>query len=486
MDAVPPSVLEQFRTLFAQRTGIVLQGDDGARIKRFLHDRLKRLHLRQGDAYLRLLQENTPRAGNEWRIMVTELTVLESFFFRDRGQHEVLRNHLLPGMIREKRDTRELRIWSAGCSRGEEIYSIAILLHELLPARREWRLRLVGTDINPAAIEMARNAVYSRWSLRNLDARTTERYFRRSGDRWRLDPGIAGMVDFRTGNLLTDEFPEHHGMLHDMDLILCRNVFIYMNADDVGRIVQKLHRTLRQGGVLLTGHSELQGVRKEGLVSQHLPGSTVHIRRPVPKTRQPKARIPATPPPPAHRPRAKKSEHHAAPRQPDIRDAERLFEKGEYRRAIDTLERLSPSARQQPHARRLEARIHLQLDDLKAAREAVEALLETSGNSAEDLFLLALIQETGNRTARAMKTLNQALYLDPGLVAAYVHLALLWEIRGDPGKARRLRMAALDRLQGLPAEASVPHFDGRTAAELVDQLTGALERTAATGDIGHV
>ncbi|MFW6032358.1 MAG: CheR family methyltransferase, partial [Phycisphaeraceae bacterium] len=417
MEAVSGSDVTRFRTLFAQRTGIELKSDDTPHLDEFLQKRIRANRLPDGASYLRRLEEHSPRSREEWRVLLGELTVPESFFFRDRGQHEVLRSHLLPGIIREKRDNRELRIWSAGCSRGEEIYSIAILLRELIPDLSSWQLTLVGTDINPAAIEVARRATYSRWSLRNLDAQTTARYFQRAGDQWRLDPRIAGMVEFHVGNLLADDYPSTNGPLHGMDLILCRNVFIYMAPTQVGRIVDKIIRTLRPGGALVTGHSEIQGVAREGLVSQHLPGSTVHFRQPTAKRRPPKPptwpaphvpRAPRAPSQPSHRPPTtrpapviSRPPDNRATRTADIGEAERLFDKGEYRRALDTLGQLSPRDRSQPRTRRLETRIHLQLDDLQAARDAVESLLSRPGRQAEDYFLLALIQQAGDDTAQA-------------------------------------------------------------------------------------
>lgn len=484
MDAVSGSVVAGFRALFAKHTGIELKPDESRHLHELLHQRMRASRQSEGRDYLALLDEHSPRSREEWRVLLDKLTVPESFFFRDRGQHEVLRRHLLPAMIREKHDSRELRIWSAGCSRGEEIYSIAILLHELLPDLSEWRLTLMGTDINPAAIDLARRAVYSRWSLRNLDADATDRYFLRQGDRWRLDPSIAGMVDFHTGNLLTDNYPDAVGPLRNMDLILCRNVFIYMGTAQVARIVEKMIRTLRMGGALVTGHSETQGVPRDGLVSQHLPGSTVHFRRPAPVRREPTARplpkqpaAPRRPVPPCPAPHA--------PAPPDIGEAEKQFDQGACHAALATLKRLPDRQRATPAGRRLEARIHLQLDNLDAARDAVNALLSRVGKRADDLFLLALIQEATNETDQAMETLDKVLYLDPGLIAAYVHLALLWEIRGNRKKAERLRTSALEQLRRLPTGARVPHFEERTAGELTEQLAAALDMTAPAGGEAH-
>lgn len=485
MDAAPEPVLESFRSLFAERTGIRLRRGDKPRIGEFLHQRIRATTARDGQAYLDLLKGNSPRARNEWHTLITELTVLESYFFRDEGQFRVLRQHLLPRLIHDRRDVGELRVWSAGCSRGEEIYSIAILLDELLPDREAWKLRLVGTDINPAAIDLARRGSFSRWSLRNLDEHTRARYFHRSGNRWQLDSRITDMVDFQPGNLLADRFPRQHGPLHDMDLILCRNVFIYMDTASVARIVGKMTRTLRTGGALMTGHSELHGVDTQGLISEHLPGATIHYRLPGTKvsgtTRLPPLQVPITRTAPADK---RRSAQPVAPSPTSpvtrLEEARQRFAAGEYRRALEILHRLPASTRNDPESMHLEAWALLQTGDTDAARRTVETLLAREGKTAADLFLLGVIQEAQGLVDAAVGTLQRALYLDPDLIAAYLHLVLLREANDEPDKAHHLRTAALNRLRRMPVNREIPYFEGRTAADLVAELEEAPETIPTT------
>ena len=119
----------------------------------------------------------------EWEQLATSLTTGETFFFRGKAHTELLRKQILPEVIKNRQEERSLRIWSAGCSSGEEAYSIAIMLDELLGPRNNWSLYLLGTDIDVDAINKARRGVYTDWSFRQNDPKIREKYF---SDGWLL------------------------------------------------------------------------------------------------------------------------------------------------------------------------------------------------------------------------------------------------------------------------------------------------------------
>src|SRR6185369_9731239 len=123
-----------------------------------------------GDAnqYLQRLAAQPDAASDPWRDLVCDLTIGESYFFRDQGQMALLRDHLLPELIARNASSRCLRLWSAGCSTGEEPLTLAMLLDELLPQRASWKVTILGTDLNPAAIEKARSGTYGTWSFRGV------------------------------------------------------------------------------------------------------------------------------------------------------------------------------------------------------------------------------------------------------------------------------------------------------------------------------
>jgi len=206
--------------------------------------------------YYRLLQDPDNSAVHFERL-VNALTVSETHFFRDTGQINALYQHVLPQLIRRQRPLRTMRIWSAGCASGEEPYSIAMLLRELLPDVDEWSITILGTDINTEALDRARQAVYSEWAFREEWAkRWRSRYFRQRGNFYELIPAVQRMVTFRQLNLKEGLYPSYETNTTLMDLILCRNVMIYLTPPTSRKIVERFYDCLTQDGWLVVGHAE--------------------------------------------------------------------------------------------------------------------------------------------------------------------------------------------------------------------------------------
>ncbi|MFY9327788.1 MAG: protein-glutamate O-methyltransferase CheR, partial [Georgfuchsia sp.] len=198
----------------------------------------------------------------------------ETYFFRDHGQFDLLRLRLLPELIERRRDVKTLRLWSAGCSSGEEAYSLAMLLDMLLPQHDDWNISILGSDIDETALVKARQGRYRQWSFRMAPPELKHRYFQHNGDEWKLIDRIRNMVTFSIVNLIDAPFP--NAQLQNMDLILCRNVFIYFNAAAVTAVANKLAATLNQGGYLLTAHTELIGHRVPNLQNKLFPEGVVY------------------------------------------------------------------------------------------------------------------------------------------------------------------------------------------------------------------
>jgi chemotaxis protein methyltransferase CheR len=206
--------------------------------------------------YYQLLQDPESSVAHFERL-VNAITVSETHFFRDAGQIDALYNHVLPQLIKRRRTLRTLRIWSAGCSSGEEPYSIAMLLRELLHDVDEWSITVLGTDINTEAIGRARQAVYSEWAFREERAKQwRSRYFHRRGNRYQLVPAVQRMITLGQFNLVEDNYPSYESNTTLMDLILCRNVMIYFTEDISRGIVDQFYECLTYGGWLVVGHAE--------------------------------------------------------------------------------------------------------------------------------------------------------------------------------------------------------------------------------------
>jgi chemotaxis protein methyltransferase CheR len=246
-----------FLRLIARHTGLVIREREYAALDTKILSRMRSLRLTSPTTYYQLLASVRSDRDQEWLNLVSLLTNTESYFFRDKDQFSLLRNHIFPELIRRKQDSRTIRICSAGCSSGEEPYSIAILLQELIPDIDQWNLLILGVDINQIALKKAESGIYNPWSFRRIDPDIKQRYFQPFHHQYQINPDIKKRVKFQTLNLVNDSFPQHHSDLRDMDLIICRNVFIYFRQAAIATVLHKIYHALQPLGYLLTGHTEL-------------------------------------------------------------------------------------------------------------------------------------------------------------------------------------------------------------------------------------
>lgn len=184
--------------------------------------------------------------------VVEAMTTNETLFFRDRTPFDELQSTWLPSLIDARRQTRQLRIWSAAASTGQEAYSLAMLIRDHFPELKSWRIEIVGTDLSKAAITRAEEAVYSQFEIqRGLPIQMLVRHFDQVKDGWKIKPELRQMVRFTSLNLL--EPFQHLGLF---DIIFCRNVLIYFDNPGKKHILDRMSRQLRTDGPLVLGAAE--------------------------------------------------------------------------------------------------------------------------------------------------------------------------------------------------------------------------------------
>jgi chemotaxis protein methyltransferase CheR len=186
------------------------------------------------------------------RRVVDAMTNNETWFFRDGYPFEALRQVILPELIRRCEPESEFSVWSAGCSSGQEIYSVAMLIREPYPHLLGWKLNLLATDISEVILSRARLGRYSQWEVnRGLPAKLLCKYFDRAGSDWELDRKIKDTVSFRFMNLSAPWPP-----METFDVVFLRNVLIYLSLESRKKILAKLRQVLRKGGYLFLGSAE--------------------------------------------------------------------------------------------------------------------------------------------------------------------------------------------------------------------------------------
>jgi chemotaxis protein methyltransferase CheR len=191
----------------------------------------------------------------ERQALLDEVTIPETHFFRNPPQIRALRKYVLPELLRQASATKRLRVWSAGCSTGEEAYTLAILVRELLPPGTDWDVKIVATDVSTRALAAGREARYGERSFVMTEPLDRSRWFvlDTTTGSWVVRDDVRELVEFRRHNLVTEPPPLDAG---EVDLILCRNVTIYFDRETTGRLMKRLHGRLRDGGYLFLGHAE--------------------------------------------------------------------------------------------------------------------------------------------------------------------------------------------------------------------------------------
>jgi chemotaxis protein methyltransferase CheR len=239
--------------------------------------RMKAVRVPDLHGYLSWLT-TSPLRQSELMALLNEITIGETCFFRNEAQLNALRRIVIPSIIRAKSraPSRCLRIWSAGCSTGEEPYTLRILLmEEAQTTLRDWVITVLATDINEPSLAHAREGFYDHYSTRKLTAAYREKYFLAKGEKLRLNPLARSNVIFRRLNLSDDI-----GMaeIKSMDVIFCGNVLIYFNLDSKRRVLRHFLNSLLPHGYLFLGQSEsLYGV-SEDFRLVHFPGTTAYMK----------------------------------------------------------------------------------------------------------------------------------------------------------------------------------------------------------------
>jgi chemotaxis protein methyltransferase CheR len=316
-----------------------------------------------------LLDSLDEQSNPRWLYALVEhLTVGETYFLRDAAQIAAFRDTILPDVMSRRASERRLRIWSAGCSTGEEVYSVAILLSEARPAGG-WDISLLGTDINRESLRAAREAHYPAWSFRTTPEDIRARYFEPLGNRWRLIEPVRGMARFGWMNLAADPLLPP---ANDLDVIICRNVTIYFDDAAAQRLYRGLIRALAPGGWLVLGPSDPLPADR-GWLERVDTNETVLWRR-TPRCRS--ADAPRTPgrtptPPLTKRPRTEKSASATDHEHTELEAGLLALESGSAAFAMDCLRRATFRDPSNPLAQFALAQAYLRLGDAPRAHAAL-------------------------------------------------------------------------------------------------------------------
>jgi chemotaxis protein methyltransferase CheR len=259
------------RDAISAKTGLTFSADVRGSFERKLRERLAVLNLRTFSEYYQHLRFH-PLAIQEWDEVCDILTTNETYFYREDYQLTAFRDEVLPTLAQQAKARRRLSIWSAGCSTGEEVYTIGILVKES-KLFLGWDVTIHGSDISRRCVAAARKGIYGASAFRVMPEALRRTYFVERADGSHVADGIRSSCHFNQMNLLDGDRAR---LLGRVDAIFCRNVLIYFDAPSRRKVIDLFHERLYPGGVLLLGHSESLLNLSTAFELYHLKGDLVY------------------------------------------------------------------------------------------------------------------------------------------------------------------------------------------------------------------
>ncbi len=493
-----------------------------------------------GSAYptLDALYAEALKGGAAWEAMLAKLTVGETRFFRNHAHFDALRQHIISDILNRRASLRGLRLWSAGCASGEEPYSLAMLITDLLPDWTGWSISILGTDINQQFLQKAREGLYSAWSFRETSEEMRQRFFTEEDGRWRLIPSIRRAVTFAWLNLAESSYPSIANGTSALDMIICRNVSIYFDRETTRKMAARFYSALTPGGWLLVGHSEPQAEIYEQFETHNFPNAIVYrksLDAPLflvegsaisskPHSAAASARVTVKDgrfrqgakllSPQKHEPPTNDTGcgNAAAARRHITTPLERKRSSSTERRVTTPLERMRQEAEWSAEAAWKVIQAYLAQGEKTQAEEALRTFLQHEPRdtaamvalgrlcadradwacaqewceralalntlSVDAAYLLGQVYEHKGRLDDALAAYRRTIYANHSFVPGLLGMANVWRQMGLREEARRSYRNLLRLLELQTATEEVAGMDGVTVCELVQFVRQQLERLA--------
>ncbi|HEY4305194.1 MAG TPA: CheR family methyltransferase [Gemmatimonadaceae bacterium] len=453
---------DRLADILRERAGLVFQSLRRPAVETAALHVMKRVGIKTPESFVPLVAQT----GAVFDDLMAEVTIGETYFFREPGHFALLRERIIPEFRKSARPDRAFRAWSAAASTGEEPYSIAILLREQHVAGD-----VVGTDISRARLAAARRATYRAWSFRGVPKATIERYFKASDESFTLLPELRRDVDFRYLNLAADSYPSMPSGIWGMDVIFCRNVLIYFDRDTIAHVAEKLIESIADDGWVLLGATDpplsdyvrCEVVQTSGGLAYRKKGKGVgHWAIGAAAPPKPVASAPiALPAVPIESPKRASPPEEVAP----VPERETLpkpvpasgIAPAQASSVSDPATQAAARVRELANAGRLE----------EAGRQCAAAL-DVHRESAELHYLHAVLVAQARQFAESARAARRALYLDRSMIVAHAALGTALAKSSDAAGARRAFNNALRLLSAMDPNATVPFSGGEPAGRLLE------------------
>ncbi len=482
--------LELFQRFIGAHSGLHFSHRNNRILEQGLHRRMSAVGVASYTAYHDYLLHYS-ESRNELKKLLSLVTVSETSFFRYSNHRNAFVNQLIPDIIEQRRHSKTMRIWSAGCSTGEEPYGIAMLLAEHFPELAGWTVEILATDINKRSLRAAREGIYGKRSVRLVEENYLKKYFTQIGGLHVVSSEVKNCVRFDYLNLKDENFPSLHNNTIGFDIIFCRNVMIYFEPETTRQIVNKFADCLTPGGYLLLGHSEtLQNVTNrferrqwERAFYYQLPPD----KKPAVELRSSGSTATVDPSVPGNRPVVKggcsEPEHKKVTRQVQL---QLKAEKKELTEAFFETARMNFNREEFFAAEEgYSAVLALEPDHLGAligcglstanrgdydtARKFCARAEKVDDLCPDIYFLRGMICDMESKPAEAVVEYQKVLWLDPCFIVAHYALSHLHRQTGDLSTSRRALQNAVRCLEKTAPSTRV-HLSGGMTREVFLEL----------------
>jgi chemotaxis protein methyltransferase CheR len=264
---------EKFAKLIYEESGIFLKSIKITLLSNRLRKRLKALNLNNYSDYYNYIQHLSDRS-KEIEALLDVVSTNETYFFRNEKQFEALQLDCLPDIAKKKQNEKKLRIWSAGCSTGEEPYTIGIIIFELMQLFRDWHIEIIATDIAVSVLDFAKKGEYSGRRIDKVKPDLLKKYFINNSQNpefFTIKNEIKNIISFKMLNLFKDPYPV------GLDIIFCRNVMIYFDKEHQKKLLSGFYRSISNSGYLFLGHSETIHTISEDFVYKKILDTPIYI-----------------------------------------------------------------------------------------------------------------------------------------------------------------------------------------------------------------
>ncbi len=493
-----------FQQLLVEESGLYFDKDRSDSLRHALWERLQNRKYDSYQEYFHFLKYH-PEGLTEIREIIDLITIGETYFFRNRPQFDALMKRVLPEIIERKMYSvdKSIRVWSAGCSKGDEPYSIAIAIMEVLPSYENWDISILGTDVNRNALVCAKNAVYNKKDIGHLPQGYLDKYFEKRGSKYILNQNVKKLVRFEDYNLARAPF--NMEQMKNLDILFCRNVTIYFNLQTTKRVIENFYNCLKQDGYLFLGHSETLWQITNKFETVEFPQTFIY-RKAIndveeeamrPFVGVPKIKLDDFAPVEKTfseeyiffeeaEPAEEKietfeiTEETEIPPEPEkqesvYREASKLFTEKKYEQALSLFDQII--AQDKNHIRAYFAKANILANQAKY-EEAINTLtkiIEVDNLYVEAYYLLGVLLYKEGNYEEAERQFRRAIYVDPSIVLAYFNLGNIYLYLGKYDKASKEFNNTIKLLEGRPVEEQVKFCEDFTVEFLLRACKNNLE-----------